>query len=250
MEGEALRRPWRRWVSTIASVCALVIALVLMSLADVGPPAIEPVGVNQIASGPAPNHQGAGNALLPTPPTTAPVEIPPRNPAPPVQHAPDTSSSSQAQLVSLGTPNAGSVQVDGANAGQSPTTTTTIGSSSRPPVTIPGKGGQTAGIGKDKTPKPAKHKPKPEKTPKHKKPNDDKQPAHKKPKPTAKKPPTKKPNDNRKPNDDKQPSAKPAPKPAPKKLASKKHRSPCPTSSTVPLMLLLCARRSKRLPRF
>jgi hypothetical protein len=219
VEGEALRRPWRRWVSTIASLCALVIALVLMSLADVGPVAIQPVQVHEIASGPAPNHQGAGEGLVPTPPTTALVEIPDHNPAP-VAH---DSSSTDAQLVALGSRNGQTVNVDGANTGVNSTTTTTVQApASKPPVTLPGKGGQTSGVGKKKKQTPGTVR-KPHKKPKH-----HKKPQHHKPKPH--KPGT---NGKNKPK----PTAR---KPAPLKPGK---------TAAAPLFPLLLGRRRRRLPR-
>jgi hypothetical protein len=226
VEGEALRRQWRRWVSTIASVCALVIALVLMSLADVGPAAIEPVQVNQIASGPAPNHQGAGSGLVPSPPSTAPVEIPEHNPAPAV-HA---TSSTSARLVALGTRGGQTINVDGANTGVTSTTTTTVQApATKPPATVPGKGGHTAGLGKDKKPK-KKPKPKPHKPGKHK---SHKKPKHKPGTHGKNKPPKNKPKPHK-------PTKPTATKPAPKKPGK---------TAIVPLLPLLLGRRRKRLPR-
>jgi hypothetical protein len=144
VEGEALWRPWRRWVSAIASCCALVVALVLMSLADVGSPVSQPVHVNEIASGPTPDHQGAGNGLVPPPPpVTAPVEMPPRNAV-----SVDTpASSSRAQLIALGGRNGHTSGIDGqpTDSGNGPTTTTTV-PGKKHPVTLPGGGG-TDGLG-------------------------------------------------------------------------------------------------------
>jgi hypothetical protein len=202
-----------------------------MSLADVGPAAVEPVQINQIASGPAPNHQGAGSGLVPSPSSTAPVEIPDRNPAP-VEH--DTSSTS-ARLVALGSRGGQTINVDGENQGVASTTTTTVQApATKPPVTVPGKGGHTAGLGKDKKPK-KKPKPKPTKHKHHK--------SHKKPK---HKPGT---NGKNKPSKHKPSKHKPKPhtptKPTAHKPASKKPGK----TAVAPLLPLLLGRRRKRLPR-
>src|SRR5947209_6725866 len=179
VEGEALRRPWRRWVSTLASCCALVIALVLMSLADTGSPVAEPVQVNQVASGPAVNHQGAGSGLVTPRPSPPPTEIPARNPAPSSASA----SVAGAHLVAIGSRRGGTVSIDGEQSGVSappattPTTPTTVPVTKpgkKPPVTLPGSGGGTLGEGGGKKPPkknpPPTNDPPPTKPPKHKPP--------------------------------------------------------------------------------
>ncbi len=81
VEGATLRRPWRGWMSTVASGSALTVALTLMSFADTGRPSDRPERVLNIAGGPRGRHGGAGNALSPftelTPSATPDAPIPP-----------------------------------------------------------------------------------------------------------------------------------------------------------------------------
>jgi hypothetical protein len=110
VEGPTLRRPWRGWISTVSSGSALAVALTLMSMADVGRPSARPERVvTSLGPGPTVNHQGSGNAILPTPGppgkpfpkafAASPVEL---QPAPP-----GTAPPARAQLAASVTPDSG-----------------------------------------------------------------------------------------------------------------------------------------------
>ncbi len=63
MKGATLRRPARWWISTLASACALAVALALMAMADEIQPARPPQRVFSLPAGPPVDHQGGGVAL-------------------------------------------------------------------------------------------------------------------------------------------------------------------------------------------
>jgi hypothetical protein len=88
VEGATLRRLRRYWVSTVTSLCALVISATLMALSDGQLPGVAPERVLNLGAGPRVDHQGAGIG------TIAPVErsrpSTPAGAAPPVNTTPTT----------------------------------------------------------------------------------------------------------------------------------------------------------------
>jgi hypothetical protein len=78
VEGATLRRLRRSWVSTVTSLCALAIAVSLMSIADVGGSVTRSERVVNLG-GARNDHSGLGNAMFPPVEKTRPS-------APPVAH--------------------------------------------------------------------------------------------------------------------------------------------------------------------
>ncbi len=147
MEGATLRRPWRTWLSTIASGCAIAIALALMSLADAGNPAAQPERVFQFGTAPQVNHQGEGVATgAPATPHTGAhhVDTEPKTPTAQPSNEPRL-------VVAIRRDTGSATNDDAANAGgdtstTTTTTTTTTTVPTRPPVNIGGGKGIT-GLG-------------------------------------------------------------------------------------------------------
>ncbi len=149
MEGPTLRRPWRGWISTVASGAALAVALTLMSMADVGHPSARPERVSTLGPSPTVDHQGRGNAI---PPNAKPPRKPAdATPAPPVAATrpptPVTAPRLRARLAASTAPEAD--LTDGGH-GERPTTNPAPADPTSPPpappVHLPGDGGGTTGI--------------------------------------------------------------------------------------------------------
>ncbi len=141
MEGATLRRPLRAWLSTLASGCALAVALMLMAMADGTTPLTNPSTVINLG-GAAPNHQGAGNAMFPPSlmPGVAPNAAPPATPgAAPVAAAVDPNTP---QLVVSVVPDNSSVTTT-----TTTTTTTTVPGSTPTTRRRGGRGIESAGGG-------------------------------------------------------------------------------------------------------
>lgn len=126
MGGETLRRPMRAWLSTLASGCALAVALMLMAMADGTTPLANPAAVINLG-GPAPNHQGAGNAMFPPPPSRHLATSPPSGTTPAADAPLEPTDANVPQLVA-------SIVPDDTSVTTTTTTTTT--------TTVPRRGGR------------------------------------------------------------------------------------------------------------
>ncbi len=146
VEGPTLRRPWRGWISTVASGVALAVALTLMAVADPGHPGrrLERV-VKSLGPGPAADHQGGGNAIGPTrtPAGKAPATSAPVVPGEPQPATTGTAPKARAQLAAsvAPTPNL-AADGQGAQPAAGPTSPTT-----RPHVDVPDDSRDADGVG-------------------------------------------------------------------------------------------------------
>jgi len=169
VKGATLRRPVRWWMSTLATACALAVALALMAMADEITPTRQAERVQNVPAGPPVDHQGGGVALprigTRVPETATTVTVP----APRTRVVRRATPKAQVELAAAKQPvkkrdsTGGGVDATGSTTTTEPTTPTT-----GPHIQLPGPGIDDVGGHKPHTPR----KPKPPRPPKHPKPPD------------------------------------------------------------------------------